>query len=371
MTTVRQDDRRPGVHRRPPVRRRRRRFLVALGLLMVIGVGAIVVGLSQYRGNVEPVPGTGTVESAPPGVAGWRSGAFVGRGTDVAAIERMGNWRGKPLDTVTVYPNRKTWDDMTSSTWIFTELSDFPGTLVYGLPLVPEDGSATLAEVGIGQHDAVFAELADQMRDNDRGDTVVRVGWEPNGGWFEWSATADTAADWRAAARRVMQVMKERTPTLQMSFEIACNTPLEGTDERLAPLQMLYPGDDVTDLIGCDHYDNYAWQATSEEGWQNALRSYNSPGLQDVVEFAREQGKRFVVNEWGLDGSSNGAGDNPLFIRRMHDFFVQNADVLAYEAYFDEPDNYIKSSIWADGKHRSQNPEAAAEYRRLWGTRSS
>jgi hypothetical protein len=57
-----------------------------------------------------------------------------------------------------------------------------------------------------------------------------------------------------------------------------------------------------------------------------------------------------------------------LFIQLMHEFFVANADVLLFEAYFDEPKDYIKSSLWGDGGP-SQNPRSGAEYVRLWSAR--
>lgn len=343
---------------------------VAVAVLAVIAFFAVPPARVQESPLVlgPPVPPRDSAPVIADEAGGqWLSGAFIGRGTDLGSIERMGAWRQRPLDLLTVYPDRQTWADMTSSTWIFSDLAGFPGTLLYGLPLIPEDGSATLADVAAGRYDYVFATLADQMREGGRGDTVVRVGWEANGPWFVWGVDATRAEEYKQAARRVMQVMSDRTPSLIMSFEVACSTPLYGAEgDRTAALTALYPGDDVTDVIGCDHYDNYAWKATSPEGWQAALRAPDSPGLQDVADFARDRGKRFAVAEWGVDRTSNGAEDNPEFIRRMYEFFTDNADVLAYEAYFDEPDPYIGSSIWGDGGP-SLNPESAAEYLRLWG----
>ena len=365
-------------HASPRHRRRRRRLLggrrgillaplALLALIMCVAIpsSGILATPLMLGPPVPPRTNTPVIDDAPGGE--WLSGAFIGKGTDIESIDRMGTWRNRPLDVLTVYPNRGTWAELTSSTWIFTELRAYPGTLLYGLPLVPEDGSVTLADIASGQHDAVFATLADQMRENGRGDTVVRVGWEANGPWFAWGVQARDAALFQAAARRVMQVMSDRTPTLVMSFEVACSTPLYGATDRLAALEDLYPGDDVTDVIGCDHYDNYDWKATSREAWALALRAPDAPGLQDVVDFAREHGKRFAVSEWGLDRTSHGGLDNPLFIQLMHEFFTANADVLAYEAYFDEPAPYIGSSLWGDSGP-SLNPRAAAEYVRLWAS---
>ncbi len=315
----------------------------------------------------EPAPAPRPPEERP-AAATWLSGAFIGQGATDTSVQRMGQWRGRPLEVLTVYPDYQSWAGIASSTWVFTGVKHYRGRLVYSLPLLPEDGSATLAEVAAGKYDQVFVAIADQIRDAGRGDTIVRVGWEANGPWFPWGVDAAHAAEFRAAARRVMKVMKTQTPTLTMGFDIACNTILTGAPDRLAPLTQLYPGDDLTDVVGCDHYDNFAARATTREAWPAVLRDKRSPGLQDVADFARAHGKRFAVPEWGLDGTEKGGGDNPLFIQLMHEFFVANADVLLFEAYFDEPMAYIQSSLWGDGGP-SRNPRSAHEYVRLWSAR--
>jgi hypothetical protein len=343
--------------------RRNGRAAALLLLVLMLMAGSLFVGW-----KLAPEPAPRPPEQPPPGVA-WLSGAFIGRGASDASIQEMGHWRGRALEVLTVYPDYQTWAGLTSSTWVFSGVKGYQGRLVYSLPLIPEDGSASLADVAAGKYDEVFATIADQMRDAGRGDTIVRVGWEANGPWVPWGVDAAHAADFRAAARRAMNVMKARTPSLTMGFDIACNRVLAGADDRLSALDQLYPGDDVTDVVGCDHYDNFSWRATTRENWQFVLRSDRSPGLQDVADFARAHGKRFAVPEWGLDGTADGAGDNPLFIQLMHEFFVANADVLLFEAYFDEPHTYIKSSLWG-GDMLSLNPRSAQEYVRLWSARS-
>ena len=53
-----------------------------------------------------------------------------------------------------------------------------------------------------------------------------------------------------------------------------------------------------------------------------------------MIEFARDHGKPFAVPEWGLVRSTGGGGDNPFYIQKMYETFVENADDLAYEAYY-------------------------------------
>jgi hypothetical protein len=360
--------------RRPGGSARGRRFGGLRGATAVVALvliaSSLIVGLMISRAAPRaPEPAPASPSAAPSPEATWLSGAYIGRGTSSASIAGMGAWRGRPLDVLTVYPDYQTWAGLASSSWIFDQTEGYRGRLVYSLPLLPIQGSATLADVAAGKYDSVYVKIAGQLRDAGRGDTIVRVGWEANGPWFPWGVDAAHAGDFRAAARRVITVMKAQTPTLTMGFDIACNTVLTGASGRLAALEQLYPGDELIDVVGCDHYDNFDARATTREDWRTVLHGDRWPGLQDVADFAHARGKKFAVPEWGLDGTENGVGDNPLFIELMHEFFVANADVLLFEAYFDEPKGYIKSSLWGDGGP-SLNPRSAQEYMRLWSARS-
>lgn len=266
-------------------------------------------------------------------------------------------------------PEWDTWAHLADSTWHIETYKDFDGTLLYGLPLLPRNGDAAqLKDVAAGKHDAVFAKVAKDLRTRGRGDTVVRVGWEANGNWMSYSVTAQTASDYREAYRRVVSVMRTAAPGLLFSFDVNCGTILTGQQSRLDSLTALYPGDDVVDLVGCSAYDWSVLGATDSKRWQWALQPPLAVGLRDVAEFARLHGKGMTVPEWGLaDPKLEGNGDNPFYIRAMHEFFAANADVLVLESYFNESDNGQRSSLWPE---KPENPKAAAEYRRLWGARA-
>ena len=339
--------------------RRRRPGVVAAMLVAALLGGA---ACSSSSSSTEPSPPEAAVaasDSGPP----WPSGVWLGGVDDADRVAEFGRWRGSAADTLTVYPAYATWRELAASDWHVTTFEGYAGRLVYGLPLLPSDQPATLADVAAGRHDDVWHAVAEHLVDNGREDSFVRIGLEANGTWFPWGATADTADDFRAAYRHVAELLAEAVPDLTFVFDISCGVALEGDDDRLASLERLYPGDDVVDVVGCDHYDSYTAIARDEAEWADSVAPETGPGLADVAAFARARGKQLAVPEWGLSSErSEGAGDNPYFIRRMHAYFEENQDVLAFENYFDEPDDYLGSALFLE----PQNPRSARVYRELW-----
>jgi hypothetical protein len=249
--------------------------------------------------------------------------------------------------------------------WGIRTWDGFEGKLSYGLALLPDDGAGSLRSIGAGDQDYVWRKIAQDLQASGYGDSIIRIGWEPNSPSHRWLATASTADHYRMGFRRVVQVMRAEAPGLKFDFNINCGTGLEGSPDRLAPLTLLYPGDDVVDLLGCDIYDRWSTHAIDDLQWRGVLRPLRSPGLQDIVDFARAHGKGAAVPEWGLarnENGNNGGGDNPYYIQAMFGFFRANSDVLAYECYFDEPRTQLQSSLFDTG----QNPQASALYARLW-----
>ena len=286
----------------------------------------------------------------------------------MGSLQKYQTWRGAPLDFVTTYSERTSWEAMTSgdNDWLIETYKDFPGKLNYGLALLPEDNRGQFAQVSSGQRDAVWRHIATSLKANGHGDAAVRLGWEFNidkPGWA-WVISADQAAQYKAAYRRVVQVMRSVAPQLKFEFGVNCGSNLDGSPGRLDALTKVYPGDDVVDLVGCDSYNWWAIKGSDEASFRQAMHPSNGVGIGDVVDFARKHGKGASFGEWGTakPGNGNGGGDDAFYIRRMHQFFRDNADVVAFECYFDEPDDYIANSLI-----KGQNPKAANVYRSLWG----
>jgi hypothetical protein len=341
--------------------------LVLVCVLALMAAGAFVY--AKLRGvAAEDAPegtptATGKAAELPAGRT-WLSGAWTGGKMNAERIKAFGDWRGQPADVVTTYPAYETWDELRNSDWHITTFDGYQGRLSYGLPLQPKNKEGGLGDVADGKYDDVWSSIAKSLVKHKRGDTFVRIGLEANGTWFPWGATAERADRYKAAWRHVQKVMKAEAPDLVFGFDITCGKALEGSDDRMDNLTKLYPGDDVVDIVGCDHYDSYTVKGRNADEWRKTLRPDKAAGLADVADFARQHGKKLAIPEWGLtDSDKDGAGDNSFFIYSMYGYFLQNKDILVYENYFNEPDDYLGSAIWDP----VQNPKAAAEYRKLWG----
>lgn len=372
--------------RRSPARSRRRPALWLLTAALVLAAVAASWFLGQ-RPVAQPVtapdppPGpslgpTGSsaepaglrrareLLSTPRSGGSWHSGIWAGG--DVATgerVERFGKWRGTAVDAITMYPATATWETIKGSDWHIQTFASSPATLSYGLPLLPQAPGSDLAGVAAGSHDDVFRTIASLLVRYERPRTIVRVGWEANGSWFPWNATAETANTYKQAFRRVVQVMRGVAPDLIFDFDIGCGVSLRGQTHKLDALTLLYPGDDVVDIIGCDTYDWHHTKSHDEQSWQLTQRPTDAPGIADVAEFARARGKGLSFPEWGLASpAESGVGDNPFFIRKMREFMEANADVMVLESYFSEPSTSLANSIWSP----DQNPRSSETYARLW-----
>jgi hypothetical protein len=300
----------------------------------------------------------------PPSGGPWFSGAWAGG--DHASTKRVvafGSWRDTPTDAATVYTETGTWQEIYDSNWHITTFKGFDGILSFGVPILPEEARGDFSAVAQGKHDRIYEDLARDLIANGRGRSIVRIGWEANGDWFPWSAEAADAAGYVAAYRHIVGVLRDIAPKLVIDFDLACGTSLRGQNGRLDALNLLYPGDDVVDLVGCDFFDWYGTTSTDEASWMRSIKPEKAVGIQDVADFARAHGKGLSYPEWGLAShQERGAGDNPYFIEKMRSFFEANADILVLEAYFSEPETSLANSIW-DPAQMSQSAEV---YKRLW-----
>ncbi|CAO5181205.1 hypothetical protein FAIPA1_40065 [Frankia sp. AiPs1] len=284
----------------------------------------------------------------------------------LAQANAWADFRGRPNDVVVMYTDRSSWSAITSP-WIgrgTSTFAGFAGTWVITQPLFPDSGPqrGNLTDCAAGSYDSYWRQFGRWLVAQGRGDSFVRLGWEFNGLWFAWAATDPQA--WVQCFQHASVAVRSTSPSVRIDWNLNAHgstTSVEAFD--------LYPGDRYVDVIGVDSYDQYPSSPTAA-AFDDQCNG--DAGLCQVITFARTHNKLFSVPEWGVvsrQGTKAGrvgaaGGDNPVYMQKMYETFVQNADILAYEAYFSDSamDNVRSSLVNPD-----LNPASAAVYQRLWG----
>jgi hypothetical protein len=272
------------------------------------------------------------------------------------------SWRGRPSDVYTWWTPQGTWNDVVSSIRWWGGYASKPGRVSLGLSLLTKDTAGRFDLCNSGAFDTKVGEIGRQLQASGLGDSVVRLGWEMNGSWFPWAVPSSQKDAYKSCFRRQVDILRSQAPGLLIEWDPAKGTSY-GYDVR-----EIYPGDAHVDIIGVNYYD--AWQAMNDEAtWNNMYnRTHNGGpyGLGTWLAFAKGQGKPLSVPEWGVCQACNDqrSRDNPLYIRKMHEFFGANAGSIAYETYFNCGTKYNGASYQIYPS--TSNPLASAEYNRLW-----
>lgn len=330
------------------VRRRGRSYLAVATLALAGLLGACATPVTPP----EPTPSSTTTPppDGPPGhgeVSGlkWDSGVFT---HDSAYSKAFAQMRGAPLDVLGVAPTRDSWAQLHGTWWLkpSTIPEGFEGTLNVAAPLFPEDGS--MEKAAAGDYNDEWTELG-RLIAQRYPDSYVRPGWEMNIKNWDWAATPENVEQYKQAFRHAAISLREGGPDLRIVFNVN-----EGKGNSLSDASLAYPGDDVVDIIGLDAYD---WHPPYNEAtW---LKHKTQPGGWDYWgQFARDHGKMFAVPEWGvIAGSPDSGGDNPAYMTAVMGWMRDNADIMAFDSYFDERDKYCRCSL-------SQNPKAREAYKK-------
>lgn len=297
-------------------------------------------------------PNPGTARPQQPQAAAAASGARTARqnasgvpfavgvfGQDKARTGKFQQVVGRPVDIISVFPQRGSWDSIMDTWWLDTAPEGFEGTLDVGVPLWQEDGD--LATAAAGGYNQQWETLGRTIQQRYPGSTV-RIGWEFNLGGWDHHATPENVEQWKKAFRHASQSLKKGGPSLKVSWN-----PNKGKGDSLPDATQAWPGDDVVDLVGLDAYD--WWPAYNEQTWPE--HRDGDQGWKFWVDFARAHGKPFHVPETGVaPGNANGGGDNPFFIDATLNFLAEeNAKdgIVESWVYFDETEPYIRNSIAA------------------------
>ena len=206
-------------------------------------------------------------------------------------------------------------------------------TMIWGVPMLPYNSSssgATLQQGATGAYNSYFLKLAQDMVAGGEADSIIRIGWEFNGGWFPWAANGQASA-FIGYWQQIVNTMRS-VPGQQFTFEW---NPTLG-DSGVGNLAEYYPGSAYVDYIGPDVYDQ-EWGYYGAPGCsgttcqQDAFTTMltESGGLNWFASFAGQEGKPIVLPEWGLGAidptdlngtyvnEELGGGDDPTFINDM------------------------------------------------------
>ncbi|WP_242424124.1 glycoside hydrolase family 26 protein [Frankia sp. EI5c] len=295
----------------------------------------------------------------------WISGTYPDPVMNPANIDAFCAWRGAPCDFALLYTTRNNWVNVTQPTSLLQTFAPWPGRLIIATPPFPENIGASLSTCATGAYNSYWRNFGNILNTFGRQDSIIRLGWEANGNWYQWSATNPTA--FINCFRQVVDSIRataEPDPIISWSLNAhySQNPPSHNAID-------MYPGDPWVDVVGLDAYD--AWPASRTKAEFDAQATAVG-GISYWYNFARAHNKLFGIGEWGVvsGNGTNGGGDNPNFIQWMHDWFAEHAGKgFAYEFYFGncDPGN-VGSNLYRPLGPGCvfRNPNAAARYQQLW-----
>ena len=278
-------------------------------------------------------------------------GAFVGSDFAQDRQARLADWlHNADLQVGHTYLPGNNWSDIEGAPsllapWAQWRQARTDRMFVLAVPMQQENEagisddevSTLLQQAAAGANDAHYLTLARRLVALGVPDTVITLGWEMNGITYT-SRCGPDPADWKAYWRRIVQVMRS-VPGQQFRFDF---TPNRGPDAH--PWTDCYPGDDVTDVIGTDNYD----QGPGDTFADYVTEQY---GLLDQVKFAAQHHKPVSYPEWGMFRH----GDDPVFMRSMINW-IETHDTL-YQTITD----YCPHGVL----NCDENPESSAIYQQM------
>jgi beta-mannanase len=243
-----------------------------------------------------------------------------------------------------------TWEGFHSFSWVpglWKKLNP-ARNVVWSVPLT--FAGTPLADVADGLHDSEFEAAAGAIS-QAQPRAIIRLGWEMNLSRIGWFATPDYVR----AFQRVVEIFRRASGEFKFDWCPGWGAQESPTELAYPGDAAVYPGDDAVDYIGLDVYD-FKLGGSVEERWQTLY--LKAPfGLEWHRDFAARHGKLMSFPEWGVGQ----AGDNPYFIQKMHDWFVENDQRVVYACYFDV------DGSWPSQIDDGRFPESQKLFRKLFG----
>lgn len=281
-------------------------------------------------------------------------GMWIGE-VDNARVLAYETWLGASVDMMTMYAAHTYRPDaMSKLATQCTRHGGKPYKALYGINLA-WPGYSTLAQVAAGSDDTLYTNMAQYMVDNGLGNADLRIGWEFNGGWYDWSMlNASLGANnkrvtWIDAYQRVADIFKGITSenfSLTWCFaNDGGNNPEEAWPTYTAGVTPTA----YVDYVDIDIYDqSFTTVQTWQERWNRAVNGNGiwQVGLNRGKTIATNGGAGIGLGEWGLT-TRHPAGsdiDNEIFIPNLYQWCVDND--VAYQAYFHGSELNQKLANW-------------------------
>jgi hypothetical protein len=186
-----------------------------------------------------------------------------------------------------------------------------------------EATSSTLVAAAAGDYNSKFYDLGELLVKDGLGSTIIELGREMNGTWYEWSEHRAPSSEPDAYILAWRQIVATMRSVPGQHFKFLWTIYMANTSVAES-----WPGSAFVDYIGTDIFDwygsagNISYPRTAsgaldhEQKWQQILTA-EPGGLNWMAAFSRATGKPIIIPEWGLDFHTFGGQDDPLFITNM------------------------------------------------------
>jgi hypothetical protein len=181
--------------------------------------------------------------------------------------------------------------------------------------------SGSLVAAAAGKYNSRFYNLGELLVKDGFSHTILGLGREMNGTWYEWSehrAPSSEPDAYILAWRQIVTTMRS-VPGQHFKF-------LWTIYPANASVAHAWPGSAYVDYIGTDIFDWHGAKtgyphtvsgALDHEGKWRQILTTKPGGLNWMAAFSHATGKPIIIPEWGLDFHTFGGQDDPLFITNM------------------------------------------------------
>ena len=182
--------------------------------------------------------------------------------------------------------------------------------------------SSPLVAAATGADNSKFRDLGRLLVRDGLSHTIIDLGREMNGTWYEWSEHRAPPSEPDAFIRAWRQIVTAMRSVPGQHFKFAWTIFMDS-----AAVVECWPGSAYVDYIGTDIFDWYGGPKATyphtasgaldhANKWQQILTS-EPGGLNWMAAFSKATGKPVIIPEWGLDFHTFGGQDDPQFITNM------------------------------------------------------